>query len=105
MDKIFDKPKIKSRVRAISSKSEAHRALICAALADKPCFIECSDTNADIDATAACLTSLGASIERREDGFAVTPIDTVTEDAVLPCNESGSTLRFLLPLAAALGAR
>lgn len=104
MEKIFENAKIKGRVRAISSKSEAHRALICAALADAPCFIECTDTNADIDATASCLCSLGASVTRRADGFYVLPIGDVNKNASLDCNESGSTLRFLLPLAAALGA-
>ena len=104
MNKTFINTKILPEVRAISSKSEAHRALICAALSDTPCFIECNDTNADIDATASCLCSLGAVIERRADGFAVTPISSITKNAVLDCNESGSTLRFLLPLAASLGA-
>ena len=104
MDKIFENAKIKQHVRAISSKSEAHRALICSALADAPCFIKCTDTNADIDATAACLCALGAVIERRTEGFAVAPIGSVTKKASLDCNESGSTLRFLLPLAASLGA-
>lgn len=104
MDKQFENSKIKRHVRAISSKSEAHRALICSALADAPCFIECNDTNEDINATVACLCALGAVIERRQDGFAVTPIESVTHNAALDCNESGSTLRFLLPLAASLGA-
>lgn len=104
MNKTFENAKIKPSVRAISSKSEAHRALICASLADAPCFIECSDTNADIDATVGCLCALGAKIERNPEGFWVCPIESVTKNAALDCNESGSTLRFLLPLAAALGA-
>ena len=104
MEITFNSPTVKSCVRAISSKSEAHRALICAALADCETKIICTDTNADIDATASCLTALGAKIKRREDGFEITPIDRVTTNAVLDANESGSTLRFLLPLAASLGA-
>ena len=104
MDKIFNRCSVKSEVRAISSKSEAHRYLICAALGDKECEIICTDTNADIDATASCLNMLGAKISRIENGFLVSPIKDVQQNAMLDCNESGSTLRFLLPLAASLGA-
>ena len=104
MNKTFKNTKILPEVRAISSKSEAHRALICASIADAPCFIECNDTNADINATAACLCALGATITREKDGFAVAPIESPRSSAALDCNESGSTLRFLLPLAASLGA-
>ena len=104
MDMIFNNPTVKTHVRAISSKSEAHRALICAALADGNTKIICTDTNADIDATASCLNALGASVRRTSDGFEVKPITAVSKNAELDCNESGSTLRFMLPLCAALGA-
>lgn len=104
MDMLFQNSKVKSCVRAISSKSEAHRALICAALSDGKTKIICTDTNADIDATAACLNSLGASVLRTSDGFEVTPISDPSANAELDCNESGSTLRFLLPLCVSLGA-
>ena len=58
-------------VRAIPSKSQAHRLLICAALADKPGKIRCPAVNEDIIATARCLSSLGAKIERSGDSFHV----------------------------------
>ena len=104
MEITFSSPSVRRCVRAISSKSEAHRALICASLSDSETKIICTDTNADIDATASCLSSLGARIRRVEDGFVVSPIRQVPTHAVLDANESGSTLRFLLPLAASLGA-
>ena len=104
MDKIFHQNAPKGNIRAISSKSEAHRLLICAALGDSDCTLLCTDTNADIDATAECLNALGAKIKRIEGGFSVHPIDKITKGGELECNESGSTLRFLLPLAASLGA-
>ena len=104
MEITFSSPSVRRCVRAISSKSEAHRALICASLSDSETKIICTDTNADIDATASCLSSLGASIIRVDDGFVVSPISQVPTHAVLDANESGSTLRFLLPLAASLGA-
>ena len=90
-------------VRAIPSKSQAHRLLICAALADKPGKIRCPAVNEDIIATARCLSSLGAKIERSGDSFHVQPISKAAR-AELDCGESGSTLRFLLPVACALGA-
>lgn len=104
MDMLFNNPSVKTCVRAISSKSEAHRALICAALAGEDTKIICTDTNADIDATASCLNALGADVRRVSDGFEVKPIGTLANKAELDCNESGSTLRFMLPLCASLGA-
>ncbi len=104
MEKIFKNARVKSKIRAISSKSEAHRALVCAALSDRETRLICTDTNADIDATASCLRSLGAKIVRTGDGFLVSPINRLNKAQTLDCNESGSTLRFLLPLACALGA-
>lgn len=87
---------------AIPSKSDAHRALICSALADRPTVLELPQTSADIDATCACLEALGAIIARRGDTVTVTPIRSLPDKALLDCGESGSTLRFLLPVAAAL---
>ena len=90
-------------VNAPASKSVAHRALICAALSDKPTEVICSTTSADIEATADCLRQLGAKITKTDTGFFVEPITDSTENAVLNCGESGSTLRFMLPVAASLG--
>lgn len=103
MDMTFNTPKLSGEIRAISSKSEAHRQLICAALSDAPTKIICNDTNNDIDATVSCLNSLGANIERTSDGFSVEPIVTPKSHAKLDCGESGSTLRFIIPIIAALG--
>ena len=86
------------------SKSVAHRLLICAALSDAPCTIVCQSVNRDMEATAACLNALGADITYADGKFSVTPITKVQKGATLDCGESGSTLRFLLPVAAALGA-
>ena len=90
-------------VQAIPSKSQAHRLLICAAFADKTTYLTCPQTNEDIEATANCLNAMGANIVRTEIGYEVTPVSNVPTDALLDCGESGSTLRFLLPVACALG--
>ncbi len=108
MIQTFSAKTTKSKIKAISSKSEAHRLLICAALSDGPTGIICNDTNEDINATVSCLNSLGASIVRDKNDsgemtFFVSPIAEIPKYASLDCGESGSTLRFLLPVVAALG--
>ena len=62
------------RLKAIPSKSAAHRLFFCAAFADKETVIYCPDTSSDIDATLECLRGLGATVEKREDYFCVSPI-------------------------------
>lgn len=103
MDITITPGRLTGTVRAIPSKSQAHRLMICAAFSDAPTFLECPQTNADIEATAGCLNALGASIQRTADGYQVTPIQEAPSVATLDCGESGSTLRFLLPVACALG--
>ena len=71
MEKTLFSPSLSGTVPAISSKSEAHRALICASLSDKPTKIICEYTNNDIDATVSCLNSLGADIVRENNTFIV----------------------------------
>jgi 3-phosphoshikimate 1-carboxyvinyltransferase len=97
--------KLSGVVRAIPSKSQAHRALICAALADKPTNIECEGGSDDIAATADCLSALGAKIDRESGVYIVHPLKRETNGGIviLPCGESGSTFRFMLPIVGALG--
>jgi len=94
-------------VRAISSKSAAHRQLICAALANGKTLLTCPNRSEDIDATAKCLEAIGASVHYELDKFLVTPVNFQTDnrEKKLDCGESGSTLRFLLPVCGALGLR
>ena len=99
-------------LEAIPSKSELHRMLICAAFADGETRItfspsayqdEASLPN-DIRATIACLRALGAQIETEPGSIRVTPAEAgcKAKEPMLDCGESGSTLRFLLPAAAAV---
>ena len=103
MDITIHPGRLSGTIRAIPSKSHAHRLLICAAFSDKPTFLECPQTNADIEATARCLMALGSQIIRTEKGYQVTPIRSVPKLAEMDCGESGSTLRFILPIVCALG--
>lgn len=103
MDIIITPKTLSGQITAIPSKSQAHRLLICAAFADAPTVLHCPETNRDMDATAGCLRSLGADITRTSTGYLVRPVQFLPESAVLNCQDSGSTLRFLLPVAGALG--
>ena len=94
---------LRGDITIIPSKSIAHRLLICAAFADRPTQLHCPQSNRDIDATVDCLNALGADICKTDSGFIVTPTCRIPKSAILNCCESGSTLRFLLPIVGALG--
>lgn len=85
------------------SKSAAHRALICAALSEEISRVTPYCTSKDIKATVSCLKALGMSIEEDENGYTLSKGGTQKGGTLNFC-ESGSTARFLLPIAAALGA-
>lgn len=86
------------------SKSAAHRAIICAALAGGKSVIQPIDLSNDITATINCMKSLGAKIELDGNILTVDGSSIFSENRlVLDCGESGSTLRFLIPIAAAGG--
>lgn len=93
---------IRGSVTAPPSKSHTHRLLVAAALSDAPCRIGNAGTSADIEATAACLGALGASVRREGRDLLVTPLEKACSEPLLNCGESGTTLRFMAPLAAAL---
>ncbi|MBR2807160.1 MAG: 3-phosphoshikimate 1-carboxyvinyltransferase [Oscillospiraceae bacterium] len=101
---------LRGEVTAPPSKSELHRMLICAALADRETVIRAAsggsfELSDDILATISCLKALGACVTVDIGSLTVVPVDksNVPEHPVLDCRNSASTLRFLLPVAAALG--
>ena len=96
---------ISGTVTAPPSKSAGHRSLICAALSDAPVTVTGCGISDDITATERVLCALGAQIERSGTTVRVTPISNIPDKAVLDCGESGSTARFIIPIAAALGAK
>jgi len=81
MDVRITQKKLSGELNAISSKSHAHRILIAAALSGEPADVIVSETSDDIEATRECLKQFDK------------------DEPVFDCRESGSTLRFLLPLA------
>lgn len=100
---ILIKPSIlKGKVDIPASKSVAHRMLICASLAGDS---EISGINfsKDIDATIQAMSSLGSTIYTNQDSADIPDTINPPEKAIIDCNESGSTLRFIIPIACALG--
>ena len=95
---------LKGTIAAPPSKSMAHRYLIGAALSGHRCVLTGVDYSEDILATRDCLKALGAHITTEEDRVTIDPQRFMQADsAILECRESGSTLRFLIPLALCLG--
>ena len=88
------------------SKSYAHRLLIAAALTNKTCAIKNVELNNDITATINCLQTLGKQIQINDDTATVKTVKQYHEledELVFDCLESGSTLRFMIPIALTLG--
>ena len=91
------KSNISGDIRIQPSKSILHRALICACLSFKPCTIKNVNYSSDIEATiSACEAIFGAEIERKGNSLTVSGNKRQTQN-LIDCNESGSTLRFLIP--------
>ena len=89
----------KGCVSAPPSKSMAHRLLICAALAKGESRIAGVSMCEDVSATLDCLSALGAEYKIHNDVVIMKGIDfTKSVGTRLPCRESGSTMRFMLPL-------
>ena len=101
MDIIIQPSKLKGHTEAISSKSDAHRALIAASLCEEKTEIYLNCVSKDIEATVNCINSMGGKA-LNEGGKITVASGTAPEKINLDCNESGSTARFLLPVAAAL---
>ena len=99
---IYRPARVAGGVQIPPSKSAAHRALLCAALCGAPCTVSPVDASADMHATLAGIRALGAGVSFENGVVRVAPGERPAH-AVVDCGESGSTLRFLIPVFAALG--
>lgn len=98
---------LKGDIKIPPSKSMAHRAVICASLSDGTSRITNIDYSDDIIATIKAMEALGAIIVQKEDYLEVTGVNskdnkikyTIESERLIDCNESGSTLRFIVPIA------
>lgn len=98
---LFHPSTLNGSIAVPASKSVVHRLLIAAALADAPTEISGRIEGRDAEATASSVEALGAKVERTGEGFTVAPIIN-RKTATAFAGESGSTLRFLIPVAASL---
>lgn len=104
MNAEFKPCKLNGIIDAPPSKSMAHRYLIGAALSNEICSISGVQYSEDICATIDCLKALGCAITLNNDTVTINPKNFLkTENPVLECRESGSTLRFFIPLALCMG--
>ncbi|MDE6034302.1 MAG: 3-phosphoshikimate 1-carboxyvinyltransferase [Ruminococcus sp.] len=94
--------KLSGTVRIPSSKSVAHRMIICASLAGNS-EINGIDFSKDIDATIHAMNALGAVINKNDNSVYIPDCIKPPEKTVIDCVESGSTLRFIIPVAGASG--
>ena len=102
MKVVLSQFKAEGEISAPPSKSFAHRYIIAAFLSGKKCAIHNVGFSEDVFSTLSAVRSLGGVIEKNGDTVIVggrTPVKKATVD----CGESGSTMRFLIPVAAALG--
>ena len=101
----IEKGTARGTVSAPPSKSMAHRLLICAGLSDGECIVHGISDSEDMLATMDCLRTLGVQFEKEEDTVRVSGIDIRKAAALekLNCRESGSTLRFFVPIALLTG--
>ena len=94
---------LRGTVRVPCSKSAAHRAILCAALAKGESILSPMAASNDIRVTARAAQALGAEIAEDGGAWRVTGGGTCRPKAEIGCGESGSSLRFLVPICAALG--
>lgn len=106
MDIRIEPRALSGELRAISSKSDVHRALIAAALANGASVVRFTTLSEDIEATVRVLQAMGAEIDLcGSDGAYAATVHGITKmpaGAILSAGECGTTARLLLPIAAAL---
>lgn len=101
--KITPRP-LRGETEGIPSKAHGHRLLIASALADRPTRLYLGELSEDLRMTFSALTRMGMRSREEKDGSVlIFPIEEMPCTRTIDCGCSGSTLRFLFPLAAALG--
>ena len=100
MNIIVEKSKCEGRVRVPYSKSYLHRAIIAASLSNGESVINNVTLSKDIEATIETFRKLGATITLKDNSLIIKGIKDFNSvlSMSINCNESGSTLRFLIPI-------
>ena len=92
---------LSGKISAIPSKSDAHRLLIASLLSENRTEIYLPSSSVDIDTTVECIRALGAKVTKNGDTLLIEKGDKVN-GVTLDCSESGSTFRFMVPVASVL---
>ncbi len=99
MRAVFKPSFAKGAVAAPPSKSMGHRMLLCAGLSGGPCTVTGIAPSQDMMATLDCLSAIGVDYDWQEDRITLRGGDVFSSPKeVVSCRESGSTLRFFVPL-------
>ncbi len=99
MDVKITPSKLSGKITAVSSKSDAHRVLIASALCGSKTDVYLNNISEDIEATLRCIKAFGGDFELNDGFISVYPLKKTCK-AAAHCGESGTTARFILPVAA-----
>ncbi|MBE6731861.1 MAG: 3-phosphoshikimate 1-carboxyvinyltransferase [Ruminococcaceae bacterium] len=100
---IFKKAIEGGKVNIPPAKSYGHRSIICAALSESKTVISNMDMSEDMKASLNFLKAMGGSFTYENRTLTVYPIEKISAECEIDCIESGSTLRFIIPIIASLG--
>ncbi|WP_295149632.1 3-phosphoshikimate 1-carboxyvinyltransferase [uncultured Peptoniphilus sp.] len=103
MNRLVENKKLKGKISGITSKSYAHRAIFCAGLAKGKSILEIENLSKDIEASLNSIEALGVKVERDRNKFHISPPEEFNKRVIIDVGESGTTLRFILPILGALG--
>lgn len=103
MDIVVHKSKLEGVIKIPPSKSESHRFIINSCLAKGINEVKNIVYSEDIKATIQGLENLGAKIEKKENSLIIDGMPLKVKNNYINCNESGSTIRFLIPIGASTG--
>lgn len=98
MNRTLQSAHLSGRINIPPSKSLSHRAVLAAALAEGESVIENVIFSEDIEATCAAIADFGVNVTRRKNTLTIQGRASLkSPNAPIECNESGSTLRFIIP--------
>ena len=103
INRLIENKKLNGKISGITSKSYAHRAIFCAALARGESILEIDNLSKDIEASINVVESLGVKVSREGSKFHIETPEEYNKKILIDVGESGSTLRFILPILGALG--
>ena len=103
MNRLVENKKLKGEIPGITSKSYAHRAIFCAGLAKGNSILEIDNLSKDIEASLNSMEDLGVKVERDVNKFYISPPEEFNKKVIIDVGESGTTLRFILPIIGSLG--